>query len=172
MSNFLRVMDGLKSNAGGFEYKLDEINKLGNFTEEELEITYKFLLCCNIVIMSKYPHICEVLDLANKDKEYENKTINSFCSKLYLGQIDLDNITPENLFELIRFSDALASPLNVFRKMYLILFDNESLACQTMINAFKMHKYGYDAYKVLLREHSFVVQLMYIIVEQKNNGIV
>ena len=122
-----------------------------NFTEEELEITYKFLLCCNIVIMSKYPHICEVLDLANKDKEYENKTINSFCSKLYLGQIDLDNITPENLFELIRFSDALASPLNVFRKMYLILFDNESLACQTMINAFKMHKYGYDAYKALLR---------------------
>ena len=26
MQKFVRVMDGLKSNAGGFEYKLDEIN--------------------------------------------------------------------------------------------------------------------------------------------------
>ena len=121
------------------------------FTEEELETTYKFLLCCNIVIMSKYPHICDVLDLANKEKEYENKTFNSFLSKLYSGQIDLDNITPEILFELIKFSDALASPLNVFRKMYLILFDNESLVCQTMMNAFKMHKYGYDAYNAILK---------------------
>lgn len=26
MSKYVRVMDGLKSNAGGFEYKLDEVN--------------------------------------------------------------------------------------------------------------------------------------------------
>ena len=26
-NKYVRVMDGLKSNAGGFEYKLDEINR-------------------------------------------------------------------------------------------------------------------------------------------------
>ena len=26
MKKYVRVMDGLRSNAGGFEYKLDEIN--------------------------------------------------------------------------------------------------------------------------------------------------
>ena len=27
MKRFVRVMDGLRSNAGGFEYKLDEVNE-------------------------------------------------------------------------------------------------------------------------------------------------
>ena len=31
MNKFVRVMDGLKSNAGGFEYKLDEINIANNW---------------------------------------------------------------------------------------------------------------------------------------------
>ena len=31
MSKYVRVMDGLKSNAGGFEYKLDEINVATNW---------------------------------------------------------------------------------------------------------------------------------------------
>ena len=31
MAKFVRVMDGLKSNAGGFEYKLDEINIATNW---------------------------------------------------------------------------------------------------------------------------------------------
>lgn len=31
MSKFVRVMDGLKSNAGGFEYKLDEVNVANNW---------------------------------------------------------------------------------------------------------------------------------------------
>ena len=37
MSKFVRVMDGIKSNAGGFEYKLDEINISINWNPEELE---------------------------------------------------------------------------------------------------------------------------------------
>jgi len=37
MSKFVRVMDGLKSNAGGFEYKLDEVNVANNWHPEESE---------------------------------------------------------------------------------------------------------------------------------------
>jgi len=37
MSKFVRVMDGLKSNAGGFEYKLDEINVTDNWNPKETE---------------------------------------------------------------------------------------------------------------------------------------
>lgn len=37
MSNFVRVIDGLKSNAGGFEYKLDEINVTDNWNPNETE---------------------------------------------------------------------------------------------------------------------------------------
>ena len=33
MKKYVRVMDGIKSNAGGFEYKLDEINIA--YVEEE-----------------------------------------------------------------------------------------------------------------------------------------
>ena len=34
---YVRVMDGLKSNAGGFEYKLDEVNIATNWNKNELE---------------------------------------------------------------------------------------------------------------------------------------
>ncbi len=37
MNKFVRVMDGLKSNAGGFEYKLDEINISDNWNPKSLE---------------------------------------------------------------------------------------------------------------------------------------
>lgn len=35
MSKYVRVMDGLKSNAGGFEYKLDEVNVAENWNPFE-----------------------------------------------------------------------------------------------------------------------------------------
>ena len=35
MNKYVRVMDGLKSNAGGFEYKLDEINVSNNWNPNE-----------------------------------------------------------------------------------------------------------------------------------------
>lgn len=37
MNKFVRVMDGMKSNAGGFEYKLDEINISNNWNPKEVE---------------------------------------------------------------------------------------------------------------------------------------
>lgn len=37
MGKFVRVMDGTKSNAGGFEYKLDEINISNNWNPNEVE---------------------------------------------------------------------------------------------------------------------------------------
>ena len=37
MSKYVRVMDGLKSNAGGFEYKLDEVNVSDNWNPNETE---------------------------------------------------------------------------------------------------------------------------------------
>ena len=37
MKKFVRVMDGTKSNAGGFEYKLDEINISNNWNLNEVE---------------------------------------------------------------------------------------------------------------------------------------
>ena len=37
MSIFVRVMDGLKSNAGGFEYKLDEVNIAKNWNSNVVE---------------------------------------------------------------------------------------------------------------------------------------
>ena len=37
MSKYVRVMDGLKSNAGGFEYKLDEVNVADNWNPNSLE---------------------------------------------------------------------------------------------------------------------------------------
>ena len=37
MSKFVRVMDGLKSNAGGFEYKLDEVNVADNWNPNSLD---------------------------------------------------------------------------------------------------------------------------------------
>ena len=37
MGNFVRVMDGIKSNAGEFEYKLDEINISNNWNPNENE---------------------------------------------------------------------------------------------------------------------------------------
>ena len=37
MNKYVRVMDGLKSNAGGFEYKLDEINVSNNWDTSTLE---------------------------------------------------------------------------------------------------------------------------------------
>ena len=37
MSIFVRVMDGLKSNAGGFEYKLDEVNIAKNWKPNKVE---------------------------------------------------------------------------------------------------------------------------------------
>lgn len=37
MKKFVRVMDGTKSNAGGFEYKLDEINISNNWNPNEVE---------------------------------------------------------------------------------------------------------------------------------------
>ena len=36
MNKYVRVMDGTKSNAGGFEYKLDEINISNNWNPKEL----------------------------------------------------------------------------------------------------------------------------------------
>ncbi len=36
MSKYVRVMDGLKSNAGGFEYKLDEVNVAENWNPNSL----------------------------------------------------------------------------------------------------------------------------------------
>ena len=36
MSKYVRVMDGLKSNAGGFEYKLDEVNVAKNWNPNSL----------------------------------------------------------------------------------------------------------------------------------------
>lgn len=36
-NNFVRVMDGLKSNAGEFEYKLDEVNISENWNSSSLE---------------------------------------------------------------------------------------------------------------------------------------
>ncbi len=52
MSNFVRVMDGLKSNAGGFEYKLAEVNVANNWNPtaekgrdfEDLIIVVKIVL--------------------------------------------------------------------------------------------------------------------------------
>lgn len=37
MQKYVRVMDGIKSNAGGFEYKLDEINYSDNWNPNETE---------------------------------------------------------------------------------------------------------------------------------------
>ncbi len=37
MSKYVRVMDGLKSNAGGFEYKIDEVNVTDNCNPNSLE---------------------------------------------------------------------------------------------------------------------------------------
>ena len=37
MEKYVRVMDGIKSNAGGFEYKLDEINISDNWNPNERE---------------------------------------------------------------------------------------------------------------------------------------
>lgn len=37
MKKFVRVMDGAKSNAGGFEYKLDEVNISNNWNPDENE---------------------------------------------------------------------------------------------------------------------------------------
>ena len=37
MEKFVRVMDGAKSNAGGFEYKLDEVNISNNWNPDENE---------------------------------------------------------------------------------------------------------------------------------------
>ena len=37
MKKYVRVMDGIKSNAGGFEYKLDEINISDNWNPNENE---------------------------------------------------------------------------------------------------------------------------------------
>lgn len=37
MKKFVRVMDGTKSNAGGFEYKLDEVNISNNWNPKESE---------------------------------------------------------------------------------------------------------------------------------------
>lgn len=37
MRKYVRVMDGIKSNAGGFEYKLDEINITNNWNPNEKE---------------------------------------------------------------------------------------------------------------------------------------
>ena len=37
MSKYVRVMDGLKSNAGGFEYKIDEVNVTDNWNPNSLE---------------------------------------------------------------------------------------------------------------------------------------
>jgi len=36
-NKYVRVMDGLKSNAGGFDYKLDEVNVSNNWNSKELE---------------------------------------------------------------------------------------------------------------------------------------
>ena len=36
-NKFVRVMDGLKSNAGGFDYKLDEVNVSNNWNSKALE---------------------------------------------------------------------------------------------------------------------------------------
>ena len=36
MTKYVRVMDGLKSNAGGFEYKLDEVNNANNWNPNSL----------------------------------------------------------------------------------------------------------------------------------------
>ena len=36
MTKYVRVMDGLKSNAGSFEYKLDEINVAKNWNPDNL----------------------------------------------------------------------------------------------------------------------------------------
>lgn len=37
MSKYVKVMDGLKSNAGGFEYKLNEINVDYNWNSNNLD---------------------------------------------------------------------------------------------------------------------------------------
>ena len=37
MEKYVRVMDGTKSNAGGFEYKLDEVNVSNNWNPNEVE---------------------------------------------------------------------------------------------------------------------------------------
>ena len=37
MKKYMRIMDGQKSNAGGFEYKLDSINETDNWHPEEIE---------------------------------------------------------------------------------------------------------------------------------------
>lgn len=37
MQKYVRVMDGTKSNAGGFEYKLEEINIATNWNPNEME---------------------------------------------------------------------------------------------------------------------------------------
>ena len=37
MSKFVRVMDGLKSNAGGFNYKIDEVNITDNWNPNSTE---------------------------------------------------------------------------------------------------------------------------------------
>ena len=37
MNKYVKVMDGTKSNAGGFEYKLNEINISNNWNPEEIE---------------------------------------------------------------------------------------------------------------------------------------
>ena len=37
MNKFVRVMDGLKSNAGGYEYKIDELNVCSNWNPSTLE---------------------------------------------------------------------------------------------------------------------------------------
>lgn len=44
---FVRVMDGLKSNAGGFDYKLDEVNKADNWdpTQEDPKEMGGFNFC-------------------------------------------------------------------------------------------------------------------------------
>ena len=37
MNKYVRVMDGLKSNAGGFNYKLDEVNIADNWNPKSLK---------------------------------------------------------------------------------------------------------------------------------------
>ena len=78
MSKYVRVMDGLKSNAGGFEYKLDEVNvadnwnsseqdpeKMGGFNFSTEEKILRWLVRGDTIYDVEIPEDAEVVDCVN-----------------------------------------------------------------------------------------------------------
>lgn len=173
MTKYLRVMDGLKSHAGGFEYKLNEINisdkwnpqsdepsEIGGFNFSDEEHILRWLLRGNTLYDVEIPEDAEALFYENNNPKgvYRTNKIIVKNPREVTEKLAYDLYIKSNLPENVYFECLKFLSFKNFEKLCIKIIedkvndDNIVLAIETFKNFLEVKDDNdYGCYKKILK---------------------